>query len=98
MRRRKTPNGKGKQLGEVSRENYSGEQLLALHFIHHPETWFTREDLEEHLEEIGRNLRRGTIYNLLCRLRQRGLIEGDGGMPVCHRLLPIRSESHPIAS
>jgi hypothetical protein len=82
----------------VSRETYySGEQYLALLFIQQPNTWFSVEESEKYLEKKGKKRAKGTVYNLLWMLRQREIIESDGGIPVRHRLLHKRSESHPIA-
>jgi hypothetical protein len=81
----------------VSRENYSGEQYLVLLFIQQPNTWFSVEECEKYLEKKRKKRVKGTVYNLLWMLRQREIIESDGGMPVRHRLLRKGSESHPIA-
>ena len=94
-RRRKSVNP-SEPFGEVSHERYSGEQLLALHFIHHPLTWFTREDCGEHLKSMGRKLHKGTLYNILSTLLQREMIESDGGMPARYRLLQQKNQSNPI--
>jgi hypothetical protein len=97
MSRCKKSAGHAQPSDEFSRESYSGEQLLALLFILHPGIWYTVKNCEEHLKRCGRRLRRGTIYNLLWMLKQRGVIETDGGIPVRrYRLLQKRSESHPI--
>ncbi len=61
----------------VSRETPAGEQLLRKLFFFNQNKKFAIEEIANYLEKNGRKLSRGTIYNLLSRLKKLRIIKSE---------------------
>lgn len=79
----------------ISYEKHSGEQLVRLFFVKNPRTWFTIELIQEFLEENGKKLTSGSLYNIISNLKSIGFLESRRSSFAEYHLRELKSEVHP---
>jgi hypothetical protein len=64
--------------------------------LKHRDKWFSVADVHQFLYDIGVNVTRGTLRNILWRLRSRGFLESRRSSFAEYHLLRIPHEPHPM--
>jgi len=83
---------------EISYEILYGEDYVRLFFIQNPTTWYTKEDVLKFLEQKGRKLTVGSLYNTLSLLKRLEFLESKRSIVALYRLKELENEIHPMGA